>query len=399
VEVTDEGPLVELGLLDALAASTMYSTRGLDRDARAAITRGIELAKAAGSSEYEVRLQGQLNALLIRAGDWDDALKLAELSLAASDRTGIVGRVRAHSMLALSHHCSGNHALAQEHCETGLRLAASSREELMFHFREPQVILTLARTLWLRGHADRAVAMAHEVMREQKALRHPVDRCVALLLCGPLLEWRGDWDEAERLVESMSEHVERYSLASHRGVALALRGILLVKTGRPREGCNVLRMAESKLKAARNASHDTCVSCALAEGLAASRAFDEALVTIESGIAEAKRRGGTWDLPELLRVKAIVLESRSSMGDPQAEEVLAAAIEVARRQGALALELRAMTALARARLRRCGSGEDLRDLADVYAKFTEGFETTDLRQARDLLRGCGRIGGVAEHKA
>jgi hypothetical protein len=36
-------------------------------------------------------------------------------------------------------------------------------------------------------------------------------------------------------------------------------------------------------------------------------------------------------------------------------------------------------------LRRVGSGEVLRDLAPIYARFTEGLETLDLRMARELL--------------
>jgi predicted ATPase/DNA-binding winged helix-turn-helix (wHTH) protein len=381
----DKETHVELGLLDALAASAMYSTRGLDRDMRSTLSRGLELARALGSSEYEVRLLGLLNGLLIRTGDWGEALEVAKQAMAAAHRTETIGTLRAHWMLALSHHCSGNHALAQEHCEEGLRLATTSREEPMMHFRRPQVLLTLARTLWLRGQPDRAAAMARQVIGEESSLNHPVDKCVALLLCEPIFVWRGEWGEAERLLDTLAEHVERYSLASHRGVEMALRGELLVKTGRPQEGCSLLKKADSKLKAARNASHATYVAGALAEGLGATGSLDEALLTVEWALAEANRRGGTWDLPELLRVKGVLLTSRSPTDTRTMDEALSSAIDLTRRQGALALELRATTALARERLRRGGCADVLGDLSAVYARFTEGMETPDLRAARSLL--------------
>jgi hypothetical protein len=382
----DRGTLVELRLLDALAASAMFSTRGINHDIRPAVTRGLELAQALASREYEVRLLGQLNGLLIRAGDWGEALEVAKQSMAAAQRTNTAGTVRAHWMLALSHHCSGNHALAQEHCEEGLRLATTSREEPMMNFRRPQVLLTMARTLWLRGEPDRAVAMARQVMADEGSLNHPVDKCVALILCEPIFIWRGEWDEAERLLDIMDEHVERYSLASHRGVVMGFRGELLVKLGRPQEGCSLLEAADAKMKAARNGSHATLVAGALAEGLAATGSLDEALITVEWAIKEAQRRGGTWDLPELLRRKGAFLALRVPRDARAVDQALLAAIELARHQGALAWELRATMDLAREQLSRDGESADvLADLATVYARFSEGMDTPDLRAARSLL--------------
>jgi predicted ATPase len=127
------------------------------------------------------------------------------------------------------------------------------------------------------------------------------------------------------------------------------------------------------------------VAGALAEGLGATGSLDEALLTVEWALAEANRRGGTWDLPELLRVKGVLLTSRSPTDTRTMDEALSSAIELARRQGALALELRATTALARERLRRGRSADVLGDLSAIYAKFTEGMATLDLQAARSLL--------------
>jgi predicted ATPase len=166
---------------------------------------------------------------------------------------------------------------------------------------------------------------------------------------------------------------------------MALKGELLVKTGRPQEGCARLRVADSTLKAARNTALDTTFAAALAEGLAATGSLDEAVVTIEAAIHIAERRGGTWDLPDLLRLKGVLLASRSSKDSQAVDDTLSSAIELARRHGALAWELRATTALARERLRRGGGADELRELAVVYAKFTDGMQTPDLQVARKLL--------------
>ena len=60
---------------------------------------------------------------------------------------------------------------------------------------------------------------------------------------------------------------------------------------------------------------------------------------------------------------------------------------IARRQSALSWELRSATLLARIHERRGEYDVALRLLAPIYGRFTEGFATRDLDEARRLLRG------------
>ncbi len=75
---------------------------------------------------------------------------------------------------------------------------------------------------------------------------------------------------------------------------------------------------------------------------------------------------------------------------PEAERERAAACyqearDIARRQRAKSMELRAATSLAKLRMEE-GQGDEARDLlAAVYDWFTEGFDTPDLRDAKALL--------------
>jgi predicted ATPase len=60
-------------------------------------------------------------------------------------------------------------------------------------------------------------------------------------------------------------------------------------------------------------------------------------------------------------------------------------IEIARRQQAKSLELRAVMSLARL-WQQQGKKEDARRmLAEIYNWFTEGFDTKDLQEAEALL--------------
>jgi hypothetical protein len=72
-----------------------------------------------------------------------------------------------------------------------------------------------------------------------------------------------------------------------------------------------------------------------------------------------------------------------------AEKILtsrsALAIEIARRQSAKSLELRAVLSLSRFLEKQGKKEEARRMLADIYGWFTEGFDTADLKDAKALL--------------
>jgi predicted ATPase len=75
-----------------------------------------------------------------------------------------------------------------------------------------------------------------------------------------------------------------------------------------------------------------------------------------------------------------------------AEECLHRALEAAREQDALFWELRGALSLARLRVRQHRQDDARQILAPVYNRFTEGFETADLRSARAMLESLGSRG-------
>jgi adenylate cyclase len=71
--------------------------------------------------------------------------------------------------------------------------------------------------------------------------------------------------------------------------------------------------------------------------------------------------------------------------EEEAEECFHKAIEIARRQGAKSLELRAVLSLARLWQKQGKKKEARQMLAEIYGWFTEGFDTADLKEAKTLL--------------
>ena len=81
----------------------------------------------------------------------------------------------------------------------------------------------------------------------------------------------------------------------------------------------------------------------------------------------------------------MLLQLAADQSIPAAEGCFREALEIAREQGALFWELRAALSLARLRKRQDRRTDGRQILAPVYDRFTGGFETTDLKQAKTLL--------------
>jgi predicted ATPase len=110
---------------------------------------------------------------------------------------------------------------------------------------------------------------------------------------------------------------------------------------------------------------------------------EEALTLLDDTLQLVERTRQRWFAAELNRQKGQLL-LRQGHTDA-AEELYRKALSIAREQEAKLWELRAAVSLARLRRDqgRCAEARDL--LAPVYAWFTEGFNTPDLKQAKALV--------------
>ncbi|MBV8137799.1 MAG: AAA family ATPase [Deltaproteobacteria bacterium] len=112
---------------------------------------------------------------------------------------------------------------------------------------------------------------------------------------------------------------------------------------------------------------------------------EEALATIDEALAVVEETSERAFEAEVHRINGELLLARGVSNAMVAEQSFRRAIEVARRQKAKSWELRATTSLARL-LRDTGRRAEARAvLAEIYDWFTEGFDTTDLKDAKALL--------------
>jgi predicted ATPase len=92
-----------------------------------------------------------------------------------------------------------------------------------------------------------------------------------------------------------------------------------------------------------------------------------------------------WWEAEIHRLRGILLLRQPGTSQAEAETCFRQALDVARRQEAKSLELRAAMSLGRLWQQQGKWTEAHELLAPIYGWFTEGFDTADLQEAKALL--------------
>jgi predicted ATPase/DNA-binding winged helix-turn-helix (wHTH) protein len=378
----------EMILQEAFALSLMY-TGGNSDQVRVAIERGLHLEETFGHVSRKLQLFLSLYSLLMRLADFRGALKVAEQSETfaeiAKDPAGLL---IADFMLGGAYHYIGDQAAAQFHGERAVARAAqlgTSVPNFVGFDHRTYAPISLTRALWLRGFADRARSIAKTAIDEAVSGVHPISTCVSLAYGSPVFLWSGDLRSVENYTARLIEYAGRHSIEPYRAVGLGLNGAVAIARDELETGIDLLRAALEILTTLRLNIFVTEFMGALAEGLRKHGQVEEALLTINQAIGRATDCGSTFDMAELLRIKAQILAAIPQYGWDSAINCLTEALAVAKAQSALALELRSTIALA-SLLAEGGQRDQARHhLARVYGRFTEGFETADLRAARQLM--------------
>ncbi|MCX7363408.1 MAG: AAA family ATPase [Alphaproteobacteria bacterium] len=240
-----------------------------------------------------------------------------------------------------------------------------------------------SRTLLVLGWPDRGLEMARDGVRLARNRGHAFDIEWALQAFGATSNWLRRFSEgAEALAEALSI-CERHGFESHRGVVLVMSGVAKIGLGDTAQGTADFDRGLEIWRTATGPIHLTQYMARIAEACVVRREFDLA----DRYLADAKTIVGGEDectySAELLRLGGLLCEVQGRR--EQAMSRLREAIAVADAQEANGFKLRAARDLARL-LAADGDVEGARNLlAPVYAWFTEGFDTPDLKEAKALL--------------
>jgi predicted ATPase len=165
-----------------------------------------------------------------------------------------------------------------------------------------------------------------------------------------------------------------------------LRGWALSERGSRAEGIVVLRQGLEAWLATVSVTYQTYYLALLAEVLGNDGQIEEALRSVDDALELVERTAERFFEAELHRLQGVLLlRSAESVELSRVEACFHQALAVARRQDARSLELRAAMSLSRLYQAQGWRAEARQMLEESFGWFTEGFETSDLRDARTLL--------------
>jgi predicted ATPase len=296
-------------------------------------------------------------------------------------------------MIGVSQQYLGDQSSARRHIERALtHYLTSDHGSAVIRFVFDQRVTTrvfLARILWLQGFPDQAIRAAESGIEDAQRTNHAASLCYALALAAcPIALLVGDLAAAERYVGMLLDHSTRHALAHWRAIGRRYQGVLVMKQGDAVTGSRLLSVGFDELDEATPVLG--FVAFLRAEALGHAGQVSEGLAAVDELIARSEHTEERWLIAGLLRIRGeLLLLEGAPEAAAAAEDHYHQGLDWARRQGALSLELRCATSLARLWHGQARRKEAHELLAAVYERFTEGFATADLRAAKAQL---GKLG-------
>jgi class 3 adenylate cyclase/predicted ATPase len=389
---TRERKQLELDIHVTLSAALMAGKGYADPEVFAALERANRLVTetaSVGTPLHFSVLYG-LWTSNSTAGNLVAALEHATnfLSVAQSQPSSgplLVGhRTLAHSLI-----CSGDYPAALNHSETAASLYRPEEpRDFAYHYGQNigvGAFVQLSWALWHCGYPDQSARAADRALAHSRQLGHAHALSHAFWFAGMAAVFARD------VATVYSRSNDCVAVASEHGLTLwaANGGVLQAwadaQSGQAMPGIARIRNGLAAAEATGARVYTPLFLTLLAEALALAGKIEEGLAALNDASAKSAGSGMRgWDA-EIHRLRG-ELTGRLPHPDPaRAEESFCTALAIARAQGTRGYELRAATSLARL-WREQGRRTEARDLlAPLYAWFTEGFDTADLKEAKALL--------------
>jgi class 3 adenylate cyclase/predicted ATPase len=349
-------------------------------------------------------------------GLWRFSLLRAELQLARElgrQLLRLAQQAQNSALLLVAHRAlgttllwQGEMPLAREHLEQGIALYDPQQHRPLAFVYGMDVGMTCrifaAWVLWLLGYPDQALQRGQEGITLAHESSHPYSLSFALAFTADLHQLRREWRLAQERAEASMTLSAEQGFALSLSQAAILRGWALAEQGQGAEGIAQMQQGLAAHRETGAKLTEPYFLALLAEAYGKGGQVEEGLSVVAEALAMVDKAGERLWEAELYRLKGeLSLKSRqvkASQGksegktssEAEAGECFWKAIEVARKQQAKSLELRAVISLARLWQQQGKLEEARKLLAEIYGWFTEGFDTMDLQEAKALLEELER---------
>jgi TOMM system kinase/cyclase fusion protein len=388
---TPERSRRELVLQMTLGPALMATKGGGAPDVERLYAHAHELCERVGepSERFQV-LWGVWYGYNLR-GEHQKARELGEELLSLAQR------IQDPDLLLEAHHAlwailfyGGEQAAVRPHLEQGLRLYEPQRHHIhaaRYTGHDPGVCCRTvgAQSLWLLGYPDQAVASSQAGLDLAQQLAHPFSLSLALSFSAMLHHYRREAPLIQTRAEAAMMLATEQDFPQHLEKGILLRGWALAARGHGEEGITQIRQALAANRSTGSTRERPYYLALLAEASAEVGQTSEGLEAVAEALAMLAKSGVRWWEAELYRLRGELLLQRSMAPQGEAEACFHQALDIARRQQAKSLELRAAMSLSRLWQQQSKKEEARRMLAEIHGWFTEGFDTADLIEANALL--------------
>lgn len=387
---TAERAQEEIMLRISLARALM-AIKGCTQEVEEAYTRALELCQGQGEIPQLFPVLRGLSSFYIYVADFEKGARMGEQILSLAERQDDASiRVEGHLVLGYNLAFFSDLSLGLDHLEKGIANydPDQHRSDRFRLGNNPGVacFTTSALFLWMLGFPDRALERANDAVALAKRLNHPFSLAYALFHNGLLHLWRREAEFVNERAKAVLDIAEKHEFQIWSAVATCLHGAALAGMGRAEEG-----LAQSKRGMEMYSGMKTppvfwpllLFVQAGACGQAGRPA--EGLIPLDEAMKIVGQGSGNPLSSELCRLKGDLLLALSPENPAEAESWFQQALEVAQKRKARMMELRAAISLNRLWRDQGKAEQGRRLLSDAYGRFTEGFATVDLKEARALL--------------
>jgi predicted ATPase len=390
---TPEHTQQALALYLALGAALQIAKGFAAPEAEHAYTRARELCQQVGEIPEIVPVLYGLWRFYLGRAQFHRVREIGETLLRLAQRDHVpTHAVVAHLALGITSFCLGVLPAARQHLEEGIaRYTPDQHHAPLFRIgHDPGVNCRgwAAMTLWLLGYPEQALARLHDALTLAHTLSHPFSLAYAQCWAALVNQLRRDAPAVHAQAEAT------VTLSTEQGFTLwaawgtSLRGWALALRGQGEEGRAQVRQGIAAVRATGTALLIPYFCTVLADVCDHLGHTEDGLRALAEAHTLAEQHEDRWWEAEICRLRGVLLLRQP--GTPEAETWLQRALDVARRQEAKSLELRAAMSLSRL-WQQQGKRQEAHDLlAPIYGWFTEGFDTADLQEAQALVEGLSQ---------
>jgi predicted ATPase len=299
--------------------------------------------------------------------------------------------LESHRALGQTMFWLGEIAPARTHLEQGIALydPQQHRSHAFMYGQDLGVLCRsfAAMVIWVLGYPDQSLQSIREALTLAQERTHPFSMTRAFHLNSAALvhqcrrEGQAVQEHAEALIALSTEQSFPHWLP----YGTILRGWALTAQGKGAEGIAQMRQGLAAYQATRSELNRPYLLSLLAEAYGKVGQPEEGLTVLIEALALVDSTGERYWEAELHRRKGELLLMQQGQKVGEAEECFRQALDIARRQQAKSLELRAAMSLSRLWQQQGKQEEAYQLLAEIYGWFTEGFDTADLKEAKILL--------------